>query len=86
LAGAGRVRYAVATGGNASWNSEAGCHRSPAHANKRRDYPSSTMKPDGFVACYTPRKRVGNWILILNSRVSPFVPDPTLGVVWVNFG
>ena len=39
LAKAERVRYAVATGGNASRDSEARCRRSPAVANKRRDYP-----------------------------------------------
>jgi hypothetical protein len=29
----------VATGGNASWNSKARCRRSPALANRRRNYP-----------------------------------------------
>src|SRR3989442_9449440 len=36
---AGRVRYAVATGGDASWRLEARRRRSPARPNKRRVHP-----------------------------------------------
>ena len=56
LAKAGRVRYAVATGGNASWNSEARCRRSPALANRRRDYPYFARKTEGFRPCPSGRK------------------------------
>jgi len=41
-----RVRYAVATGGNASWRLEARRRRSPARSNKRRghsDRPITTV-------------------------------------------
>jgi hypothetical protein len=34
---AGRVRYAVATGGEANWNSSDPRRRSPASPNRRRD-------------------------------------------------
>ena len=34
----------VATGGNANWSSAVRCRRSPAHANRRRDYASGVRK------------------------------------------
>jgi hypothetical protein len=34
----------VATGGNANWKFEVRCRRSPAHANRRRDFPLGSQK------------------------------------------
>jgi hypothetical protein len=57
LAKAGRVRYAVATGGNASKDSKARCRRSPAVANKRRDYPFLPGKPSVLGPVHLTRER-----------------------------
>ena len=42
-----RVRYAVATGGDASWGLEARRRRSPARSKRRRRTPTSQSRTQG---------------------------------------
>jgi hypothetical protein len=56
LARAGRVRYAVATGGNASGNSGSPFPPLARSSQQTADYPDSTMKAEGFGAGCTQKE------------------------------